>query len=587
MNLFIGQVLKLLDKDKKKLPLIICFFIFSSLMDIVGIGLIGPYVALLIDLDLSSGFVAGAITFFGLPSEKEQLIKIIGYALLAIFVFKAIVAIWVNKVIVKFSESQHVRLIKVLMSSYQAMPYPEYIKRNSSEYIYSVHQLSNQYANHVVSPLLRMTSDGIVVSFVIFFLGIQSPEALILLVSLIVIMMFFYDSIFRKKLNLYGEKLNIAAANIIKTVSEGIEGMKEIRILGKEHFFFKNIIIESDKLANFAIKSTVISQSLRYILELTMIAFIVFLVIFTLSYGKSLDNLVPTLSIFGVAALRLFPAVNTFMQSLMQMRYGKDSVSRLANDLKNINDLNIKITDLNANNSNTKFIELNLKNVYFSYPEIDDYALSDINLNIQAGESIGIIGPSGSGKTTLLDTLLGLFTPQKGNITFNGADIRTNLSEWHAQVAYIPQQVFLIDGSLEENIVFGDNKEQINREKLKDSLKLAKLSDFVETLPDGINTLLGERGIRFSGGQRQRVALARAFYHQRNVIVMDEATSALDNNTEREIVDEIERLKDKKTMIVIAHRLSTLKHCDRIYELKNGKIINIGTYHEIVENNEN
>ena len=587
MNLFIRQVLKLLDKDKKKLPLIICFFIFSSLMDIVGIGLIGPYVALLIDLDLSSGFVAGAITFFGLPSEKEQLIKIIGYALLAIFVFKAIVAISVNKVIVKFSESQHVRLIKVLMSSYQAMPYPEYIKRNSSEYIYSVHQLSNQYANHVVSPLLRMTSDGIVVSFVIFFLGIQSPEALILLVSLIVIMMFFYDSIFRKKLNLYGEKLNIAAANIIKTVSEGIEGMKEIRILGKEHFFFKNIIIESDKLANFAIKSTVISQSLRYILELTMIAFIVFLVIFTLSYGKSLDNLVPTLSIFGIAALRLFPAVNTFMQSLMQMRYGKDSVSRLANDLKNINDLNIKITDLNANNSNTKFIELNLKNVYFSYPEIDDYALSDINLNIQAGESIGIIGPSGSGKTTLLDTLLGLFTPQKGNITFNGADIRTNLSEWHAQVAYIPQQVFLIDGSLEENIVFGDNKEQINREKLKDSLKLAKLSDFVETLPDGINTLLGERGIRFSGGQRQRVALARAFYHQRNVIVMDEATSALDNNTEREIVDEIERLKDKKTMIVIAHRLSTLKHCDRIYELKNGKIINIGTYQEIVENNEN
>lgn len=587
MILFIKQVLQLLDKDVRKIPLMICFFIFSSLLDIVGIGLIGPYIALLINIDVSSGYLGQAISFLGLPQEKEPLIKIIGYGLLLVFLFKAFIAIWVNKVIVKFSESQHIRLIKVLMSAYQAMPYPDYIKRNSSDYIYSVHQLSNQYANHVVSPLLRMTSDGVVVLFIIFFLGVQSPTALSLLVSLILIMMFFYDSIFRKRLNIYGEKLNIAASNIIKTVSEGIEGMKEIRILGKEQFFFNNIIIESDRLASFAIKSSVISQSLRYILELTMIAFIVFLVLFNLSYGDSISSLVPTLSIFGVAALRLFPAVNTFMQSLMQMRYGKDSVSRLASDLKNIKDLDLNIKKINVIKNDNAFEELNLKNVFFSYDSSDDYALNDITLDLKEGESIGIIGPSGSGKTTLLDTLLGLFTPQNGKIHFNGIDIQKNLKEWHSQVAYIPQQVFLIDGTLQDNIVFGDSEHQIDYKRLNESLRLARLSEFVDTLPSGINTILGERGIRFSGGQRQRVALARAFYHERNVIVMDEATSALDNETEREIVNEIERLKNKKTMIVIAHRLTTLQHCDRVYELKKGKIVKVGSYNEVITNNEN
>lgn len=588
MKIFIKQVLHLLDKDKKKLPVIILFFLMSSLLDLIGIGLIGPYIALLVDVDIASGLISDAIILFGLPSNKEQLVISIGYILLIVFLTKAIFAIWINRVIVKFSESQHIRLIKVLMSSYQSLSYVDYIRRNSSEYVYSIHQLSNQYANHVVSPLLRMLSDGIVVSAIVIFLALQSPAALGLLLLLIVVMMFIYDSIFRRKMNTYGEQLNLAASAIIKGVTEGIEGMKEIRILGKEQYFYKNVTKEADKLANYAIKSTVVSQSLRYLLELTMIAFVVSLVLITLNLGGNIPALIPTLSVFGVAALRLFPAVNTFMQSLMQMRYGKDSVSRLMSDLKDIQNIEMQESNIKpAPRLKENFEELQLDNVYFSYPASNINALENISLKIKAGESIGIIGPSGSGKTTLLDTLLGLFDPQKGDIIFNKKNIKDDLTQWQSQVAYIPQQVFLVDGTLQQNITFGLDDFEVEEERLNKSLHQARLSDLVNELPEGVNTILGERGIRFSGGQRQRVALARAFYHGRNVIVMDEATSALDSETEREIVGEIERLKGTKTMIVIAHRLSTLKHCDRIYELKNGRVINEGSYDKIVRRIDN
>jgi len=381
----------------------------------------------------------------------------------------------------------------------------------------------------------------------------------------------------------YGEQCNLVSEAILKGVSEGIEGLKEVRILGKEKYFYENVVKNSNKLAFFSIKSSVISISLRYLLELTMITFVVLLVLGTLLLGSDIDLILPTLSVFAVASLRLFPAVNTFMQSIVLMRLGRDSVSRLCDDLKNIKQL--VAMHLNSNNSveiYEKFQTLTLNQVSFNYPESKYRALDDISLQIQAGESIGFMGPSGSGKTTLLDTLLGLFTPHEGSIEYNERNINKDLREWQSQVAYIPQEVFLIDDTLRNNVALGVNSSDIDDNKLHESLRQARLIDLVDKLPQGVNTILGERGIRFSGGQRQRVALARAFYHGRSVLIMDEATSALDNETEREIVAEIERLKGTKTIILIAHRLSTLKHCDRIYKLQDGKIVNMGSYNEMI-----
>ena len=226
-----------------------------------------------------------------------------------------------------------------------------------------------------------------------------------------------------------------------------------------------------------------------------------------------------------------------------------------------------------------------MKQVSFSYPITHQKALNQISLEIRSDESIGLIGPSGSGKTTLVDVLLGLLEPQSGEIIFNGKPLNLNLKQWRSQVAYIPQEIFLIDNTLRCNVALGIPETEINDLRLQEALSRARLLEVVEQMPLGLDTLLGERGVRLSGGQRQRVALARSFYHGRNILVMDEATSALDNETESEIIEEIKHLKGQKTLVVIAHRLSTVQHCDRIYRLGNGEIVESGTPEQVLNFN--
>jgi len=245
--------------------------------------------------------------------------------------------------------------------------------------------------------------------------------------------------------------------------------------------------------------------------------------------------------------------------------------------------LSTKETVKSRENSAAPFVALGLRQIYYRYPNTKQSALQNLSLEIKAGESIGLVGPSGSGKTTLVDVLLGLLEPQSGTMEFNGRSLLENLEEWRSQVAYLPQQVFLIDNSLRCNVALGEEESEIDETRLREALRQARLTELVEQLPQGVNTILGERGVRLSGGQRQRVALARAFYHGRSVLVMDEATSALDNETEKEIVAEIQRLKGQKTMIVIAHRLTTVQHCDRIYRLEQGKIVEEGTPQQILQ----
>jgi ABC-type multidrug transport system fused ATPase/permease subunit len=469
------------------------------------------------------------------------------------------------------------------MQAYQFLPYTEYIRRNSSEYIYSIQQLTAQYSGQVVLPLLRTISDGMVAFLILILLALQNIFALALLVVLLGLIFFLNDIFFRNNLKKYGENINKASATIIQGVSEGMDGLKEIRVLGKEQYFYQMVHKNAKKQAFFGTKALTLAMAPKYILELTMISFIMLLVLATLLLGNNIDTLLPTLGVFGIASLRLFPAANALVHSLTQIRYSRDSVTRLYNDQHRLKQLSDKEGYSMSAQIPKQFQVLNLDRVSFTYPQSEYKALNEISLEIKAGESIGLIGPSGSGKTTLVDMLLGLLEPQQGSIQYNGEEVKTALGQWRSQSAYIPQQVFLIDDTLRHNVALGIASDEIDNEKLQESLRQSKLIEVVEQLPQGINTVLGEKGVRLSGGQRQRVALARAFYHGRDVLVMDEATSALDDQTEREIVKEIDQLKGKKTIIVIAHRLTTLKHCDRIYKLENGRVTAVGSYKELIE----
>jgi ABC-type bacteriocin/lantibiotic exporter with double-glycine peptidase domain len=268
--------------------------------------------------------------------------------------------------------------------------------------------------------------------------------------------------------------------------------------------------------------------------------------------------------------------------SLARIRFERDAISRLYSELSKFEQTTVNDSEAISTSTQNPFHNLILDKVSFRYPDTTQDALKEITLEIRTGESIGLIGISGSGKTTLVDLLLGLVDPYEGEITYNGRQMNKSLNEWRSHVAYLPQQVFLIDNTLRQNVALGYDKDEIDDLKIHEALRKARLSDLVKQLPRGIDTMLGERGVRLSGGQRQRVALARAFYHERNILVMDESTSALDQETENEIIAEIQQLKGEKTMIVIAHRLTTVQNCDRIYRLDQGRIVEQGSPEEIL-----
>lgn len=506
--------------------------------------------------------------------------------LLSIFIIKAITAILINRSILKFVMHRHLELQEHIMDAYQNMPYKDYIKRNSSEYIQTLSALVSSFTGGALTTILRLSSEGIVLGFVFILLAIVNGPALFLLVSIIGITLLIYDQYFRSEVRQHGEKVSFGAQKMIQGIQEGLQGFKEIRILGKSDFFKTVFLNGAKQTAKSQLKTQLISTAPRYILELNLILFIVLFVLGSLLFDTNIQRLVPTLGVFAFASVRMLPSANLFIGGLTNLRFSRYATSQLYKELNHLDENKYFQESLTINDNDfdgPKFSNLQISNLYFKYAESKEWVLKDINLNISTGESIGLIGPSGSGKTTLVDLILGLLGPNEGEIKYNKINLFDILDHWRSQIAYLPQEIFLIDNTLCQNIALATNNNDLNKDRIVKSLAQAKLNDLVAQLPEGINTLLGERGVRLSGGQRQRVALARAFYHRRNILVMDEATSALDNQTEKEIVSVIQQLKGK-TLIVIAHRLSTVKHCDRIYRLDQGRIVQVGKFEEVVNN---
>jgi len=580
---YMVEVLYLLGTDKRKLPGLLFLFLGVSVLDLVGIGIVGPYIALTLDLGKSNGYFGKIISSLGLPNESFSLLSVLSVMLFMIFLVKTVLSILVQRIIIRFSLDRMGDLRTQLMESYQRMAYAEHVKRNSSEYIYSIQTLTSQYTSQVLQPLLYIISNGILTIAILVLLAWEDFLALILLIVLFGTVVIGYDRLFRNKINGYGEKSNIASTLLVQGIHEGIEGLKEVRILSKEDYFYQMVKTNAQDFSLYNTYSQVISAVPRYLLELMMVLFLVLLIMITISNNGDVQAMFPTLAMFGVAALRLLPFVNTLSTSLVNLRYSRDSVSRLYSDIKSMEGLKTCGLAVNDNKTHKPFKSISLENVTFGYPQGNSEILNKVSLTIKYGESVGLIGSSGSGKTTLIDIILGLLVPQEGMIQYNGRPISQSWDEWRSHIAYLPQEVFLIDNTLRNNIALGINNNEINEDKIDNAIKQARLTEVVSQLAHGKDTFLGERGVRLSGGQRQRVALARAFYHNRSVLVMDESTSALDNETEREIVDEIERLKGKVTMIIVAHRLTTLQHCDKIYEICKGQIVNENLHEEKVK----
>jgi ABC-type multidrug transport system fused ATPase/permease subunit len=405
---------------------------------------------------------------------------------------------------------------------------------------------------------------------------------LMTLLIIFLLIIFFYDFIFKKKVMLYGERLNTHISRMISGISESMRGFKEIKVLRCEKYFYNLVSFNAAKYSIYSFKNQVVNVASRYMIELGLILFVVMVVLKSVLVNSDIGELIPTLAVFGVAAIRLVPIANSATNSLLHLRHGRNTLNILCSDLKGT-DLNDSPPNVVCNNVESEFVSIEAKNLDFSYAKLEVKALTDISLKINSGEVIGFIGRSGSGKTTLVDVMLGILPVAKDNsILYNGSPLADHINELYSHIAYIPQEVFLIDDTLRSNVALGVEKDDIDEDAVRSAVYKSKLDEVVNQLQDGLDTPIGENGIKLSGGQRQRIALARAFYHKRDVLIMDESTSALDNETEEEILKEIREFKGKKTLIVIAHRLTTLRYCDRIYELENGKIINFGSYKEMI-----
>jgi len=555
------------------------------MLDLIGLGLIGPYTSLIINPESSvnSQFV-GLISIFGDVSiDAPSLLPAIGLAVIGVFFLKASFGILIQWVILKFGASQRIRIGRVLMQAYQNMSYVIFLGRNSSDYIYNIDVLTGQFASGVIRPGLKLISEGIVIVAITSFLAWHNIELLTILIVLLGLIAVGYEKLFRRKLQKLGKTVNTSGSLMIGGIQEGISGLKEIRVLGKESYFFRKFSTGAVRYANSQALSQLISAAPRYFLEFILVTLAVVFLLSMSIFGYDLKPMAPILAVFGVAILRLIPAVNSLSTTLVQLGFSRNGVSRLYDDLRLLDDVAmVKVSHEKHSTKLNAFHEFSLSGVNFSYPGTGRFSLQDVSFNVLAGESIGVIGASGSGKTTLVDVILGLLVPQSGTLLYNKTNLTHCLDEWRCQVAYLPQDVFLIDGTLRSNIALGIKDCDVDEERLFRVIQRARLNDLVHSLENGVDTFLGERGQRVSGGQKQRIALARAFYHGRNVLILDEATSALDYEIENEIIEEIEMFKGEKTLIVIAHRLSILKHCEKIVRLDNGRIVQQGDYEEVI-----
>lgn len=581
---FFRKIYFLLGKDQKKLFGMMVLFIILSLLDAVGIALIGPYVSVILDpLTLQDNeVIQEALKLAGLSLNEYGLQIAFSVAIIFVFLFKSIAGIFILWVVATFSYRQQVRIRSTLMHYYQSMFYIDYIGRNSSEYLYSIQALASLFTGKVLMTGLKTISDIFIVIAIVIVLGMTDALLLSVLLVLLGLAVFVYDRTLRKKIQDYGEKSNTASTQMVKGINEGIEGMKELRILGKQKYFHDVVRNSAINYANNLKMTDILSTVPRYLVEFVVIGFLALMVIIELVLTGNITKLIPILAMFAVAALRLVPSVHSISTGLVHLHFNRNTVSLLYQDMKKAKDLidkNEKVISKDV--TEQEFNEISLQSIKYKYASDLDPVLNGISISIKKGESIGLMGSSGSGKTTLIDVLLGLLEPQEGEILFNGKDIKDCLDDWQNKVAYLPQEIFIIDDTLKSNIALGVDPSEIDNNRLFETIRRTRLKKLIESLPEGIETPLGEHGIRLSGGQRQRIALARALYHNRNVLIMDEATSSLDNETEREIVDEIQMLKGKTTMLVIAHRYQTLEHCDPIYRLEEGKIVEVTNFEKL------
>jgi ATP-binding cassette, subfamily B, bacterial PglK len=607
---YLSKILYILSGSRLQLGLLIASFIFASLLEALGVGLIAPFLSIAADPGIArDSILKGFLQALNLNTDS-QIVTGLALILILVFCVKTAVYFLCKLYILKYSYWQKNQLESRLMSTYLRIPYIFHLNKNSAALINNIAIEAHQFTTNSLIPLLEIVANVIVMSVLLALLAYSEISLLIVALVIILPTILVFARLSRRVKG-WGKIMSTANDKMISSINHGLGGLKETKVIGCEDHFEQELDLHSKAYAQAAVKSESFRVLPRVSIEAILVIFLLVFIVFSqLVSGRSLSELTSVMGMFAVASIRLVPAVSQILCSLGQIRFSTFALDKLCLDLKEIerfsaeNHLRQSESNGTANGTISKAFngsahspahssrsdsnglpfnfEVALENITYRYPASEKPAIKDFSLTLRKGESIALVGKSGSGKTTLVDILLGLLEPAQGDIKVDGRSVYSDIRAWQHLLGYIPQSIFLIDSTIEQNIAYGVPTEEIDPVRLQQAIAAAQLEDLIAKMPDGVKTEVGERGVRVSGGQRQRIGIARALYHGREILVLDEATSALDHETEQLVSEAINSLAGSKTLIIIAHRFSTIEKCDRIYELSEGQLKQSGTYSEVI-----
>ena len=588
----IKKILKLLTKqERKRLYMLFGVMVISAIIEVAGVASILPFLSLITNPGLiqSNSYLNWLYTSLNFHSNNRFLI-LVGAIVLVILIVSNILALLTRWATARFSNMRTYTISRSLLINYLYQPYIFFLNHNSSTLGKDILSEVDKAVMGVILPLLDIFSRGFVALFIFAMLLAVNP---ILALSLIVVLggayLLIYKLIKQKVYNM-GNKSHEFNTERFKALDEAFGDMRLTKLRGCENFFVNSYSKPSVEIAKYNASYTIISQTPRYIMEIIAFGGIIILVLYLLATGQGFQDFLPLIGLYAFAILRVLPSLQGILGSAASIRFATKSIDSLYETMRFFdNEQNLSSADNGKIERLLLKKEFRIENIAFSYPKTHEPVIKNLNLKVVVNSSVALVGVTGAGKTTIVNIILGLLKPSTGRILVDGIEITDeNLSNWQRNLGYIPQDIYLQDDTVARNIAFGIPDDSIDLDTVEHVAKIANIHNFiVEQLPDRYQTIVGERGVRLSGGQRQRIGIARALYDNPGVLVLDEATSALDGSTEREVFEAIQNVAKTKTLIIIAHRLTTIKECDVIYVLKNGCITGVGKYDELIETNEN
>lgn len=566
----------LLDKKQKRTMLfMVLMMIFGAVLEACSVSMVIPVVGVVIDENSIQKYEIVRNIYNALHMQSiTQFALLMMTALILIFIIKNIYLYWQLKLMYRFVYTNQFRTSERMMKNYLRKGYEFYLNADTAVIQRNItSDVNNMYA--LILSLLQLISE-VIVFVVLLGVMVASDWKMTVIIALpLLATLFIIKKVVKPIMNKAGKENQDFYSGLFKWISQTVQGIKEVKIAGKEQYFTEEYIKCGRGYVNAVQKYTLYNSIPRLLIETVCIASLVGYMMILVSQGESVKEVTAVLSAFVVAAVRMMPCANRINNQLTSMAFYQPFFMGVSDNLQD---------EISGKNTDMSFAEvakeklpvkksIELRDITYHYPNAEPLIFDHADMEIPVGAAVGIVGASGAGKTTVVDILLGLLDIQTGGVYADGVSIKENYRSWLKNVGYIPQMIFMLDDTIRKNVAFGIAGEEIDEERLWEVLKEAQLDEFVKSLPEGADTSIGERGIRISGGQRQRIGIARALYYDPEVLILDEATSALDNDTEAAIMDSINSLHGRKTLIIIAHRLQTIEKCDMIYRVENGKAV--------------